>query len=84
MDAYPRFMAPLLLSSALSWSMGCTSDPEKSSSTDSTPPDEADTDTDTDVVPTFFAASDVDAATVDLISGAFSVADDVWFTEDAA
>ena len=25
-----------------------------------------------------------DAATVDLISGAFSVADDVWFTEDAA
>ena len=49
---------------------------------DSAAPDEPGDD-ELEVVPTFFAASDVSAATLDIISGAVEVADDVWFTTDA-
>lgn len=99
MNALPPWPVCLTLSVALGLCLGCSEEPEpESSPSDTTPPGEPDGgdsddsdddnegggDADRDVLPTYFAASDVSDATLELIEGAFAVADTVWMTPDAA
>lgn len=77
----------LVLVSALALAFGCSEEPDKSTPPESVTPDDGDGDGSSgdgvEVLPTFFAASDVEAETLELISGAFAVADSAWFTAEA-